>query len=229
MPTQCPSGTHYVRAHDRDGYIRYDGVEVSPTKVSSHCRSNSSAYNKWIDKFIDSSPAKWPHITERFSKWTEAEKYKIIRAIEKLPEFLWRDSKRKIYRANKSAEGKNPSTSSSKHLVVYDTAFTDKHDLSMVLAHEFAHELYDQDSQLAKDYGLAMGWGAKRVRGKVLKIQRKSGYVDEDGKISAEEDFANNLEYFLFDPKKLKASSEPAYNWMRWKYGEKIKPISKSN
>lgn len=49
----------------------------------------------------------------------------------------------------------------------------------------------------------------------------------KDGKLSAEEDFANNMEYYLFNPNKLKAISTPAYNWIKGRFGEQIKPIKK--
>lgn len=37
----CPKGEHWVSSHDRNAYYRYDGVFVSATKVTGHCRAKS--------------------------------------------------------------------------------------------------------------------------------------------------------------------------------------------
>lgn len=60
-------------------------------------------------------------------------------------------------------------------------------------------------------------------------VGRESGYVEEDGKSSREEDFANNIEHFLYDSDKLKKITPSAYDWIKKHYGEqfKLKEIKK--
>lgn len=66
----CPKGTHFVKEHFRHGYKRFDGSVVSPTTVKAHCRTNSFAFEKWFQNFVDFAPAKWPH-KENFKEWNE--------------------------------------------------------------------------------------------------------------------------------------------------------------
>ncbi len=40
---------------------------------------------------------------------------------------------------------------------------------------------------------------------------------------SIEEDFSKNIELYLFEPAKLKATNPAVYNWIRRKYGAKFK------
>ena len=54
-------------------------------------------------------------------------------------------------------------------------------------------------------------------------IQRKDGYVEEDGKISPDEDFANNVEYFLLESEKLKMITPHAYTWISKHFGANFK------
>ena len=39
--------------------------------------------------------------------------------------------------------------------------------------------------------------------------------MDNDGKLSADEDFANNIEYFMFDPDQLKVTSPQIFGWIQ--------------
>lgn len=42
--------------------------------------------------------------------------------------------------------------------------------------------------------------------------RRKSGYIESDGMSSADEDYANNLEHFIYNSDNLKAITPSAYN-----------------
>ena len=52
---------------------------------------------------------------------------------------------------------------------------------------------------------------------------RKSGYIEEDGKLSHEEDYANNVEHFLYDPDNLKKVTLNAYDWIKKHFGGDFK------
>lgn len=43
-----------------------------------------------------------------------------------------------------------------------------------------------------------------------------------DGKESPTEDFSNNIEYFMFDVKKLKTFNPSIYEWIERTYGDKL-------
>jgi hypothetical protein len=47
--------------------------------------------------------------------------------------------------------------------------------------------------------------------------------VDPDSANSVEEDFSNNVEFYLFNPSKLKDVSPGAYNWIQSHFGAKFK------
>jgi hypothetical protein len=61
-----------------------------------------------------------------------------------------------------------------------------------------------------------------RILAHELTLGRK-GIVAEDCRVSPEEDFANNIEYFLFDSKTLKEKSPKVFEWLSKKYGDKLK------
>ena len=52
-------------------------------------------------------------------------------------------------------------------------------------------------------------------------ISRKDGFIKDDGRISPEEDFANNFESYLFYPEKLKSVTPTAFDWIKESF-EKI-------
>lgn len=56
-----------------------------------------------------------------------------------------------------------------------------------------------------------------------VRISRGTNFVKPDGKISPAEDFANNVEYFLYDPKKLKDVTPHAYTWIKNHFGDSFK------
>ncbi len=53
-------------------------------------------------------------------------------------------------------------------------------------------------------------------------ISMREGFVEEDGKEGPNEDFSNNVEYFLFEPSVLKIRSPKVYEWFSGKYGDKL-------
>lgn len=73
------------------------------------------------------------------------------------------------------------------------------------------------------------GWTVTLEGRKIISTRRKTGFVEEDGKTSIQEDFANNIEYFLYNPDKLKSLTPSIYNWIKTKYGEKFKIKRNSN
>ena len=73
------------------------------------------------------------------------------------------------------------------------------------MSHEFAHQI-----ELEPD-------------GKIYWARRKESYIEDDGGSSHEEDYANNLEHFLYNPDKLKKVTPEAYAWIRKHFGESFK------
>lgn len=224
ISTSCPPGEHFVKTHNRNAYTRADGTFVKAATISSHCRKQRESDNYWLTKFESYRPIDWPHNNEILTPWTVEEKERVLDALCELPEEIWKNSEYKIYRMKQSKDGQNPATSAKDILVLYDSAFKYRNTLSRVLAHEFAHEIYGNLSiSDSKDYRFATNWFEVNKNGKRLLLARKDGFVADDGRVSPEEDFANNLEFFLFDTKNLKFKTLNAYNWIENHFGDKLK------
>ena len=48
-------------------------------------------------------------------------------------------------------------------------------------------------------------------------------YVEDDGKEGPDEDFSNNIEYYLFKPDQLRSKSPKVYEWIRKRYGDSFR------
>lgn len=226
----CAAGEHWVRAHHRRAYYRADGTLFSATNVSAHCRFNSKSFEFWNLKFSNERPSDWPHAREVSKAWTEEEKEKAIEALDQIPEQLWSASIRGILRMDQSRMGKdNPATwADDGNLVIYNSAFhrDPKRPLARVFAHELAHQQFkdlsvdDRNGYLTTSNWFFVGGGKK---GRKIVVSRNDGYVSEDGRISPDEDFANNVEYFLFEPSVLKAKVPHIDNRIRQHFGVKFK------
>jgi len=222
---QCGDGAHWVRAHHRRAYYRGDGTFVKATEVSAHCQNNQQSYGMWREKLKDGFPKRWPHHSEKSTKWTEEEIERVLEALDGIPKELLSGTINAIYRLKKSDQFPNPATWGSGVIALYDTAFNENRNLARVLAHEFSHEKYDDFSdQERQDYRRETGWKRYKLPdGREVDVPRLFGYVEEDGKLFPSEDFANNVEYFLFDPGKLKEETPKAYNWIQKHFGDKFK------
>jgi hypothetical protein len=97
--------------------------------------------------------------------------------------------------------------------------------LLRILAHELAHELYENlTKEELSSYKATMNWiEIKNTKGTDVTIDRGSGFVAEDGRIGPEEDFANNVEFYLFENSRLKSVTPNAYEWLKNRFGDNFK------
>lgn len=181
----------------------------------------TKAYEFSKERFKKGLPSGWPHIIEKAGAWTDEERERVVEALEDLPDILLSDKVDGLYRLKRSKDYPNPASSSDGILVIYDSAFDSSRNLAEILAHELSHQnflsLSDKEQQ---DYRRATGWHMKLEPNGIIDWEgRKDGYIEEDGKISYQEDYANNLEHYLYDPDKLKEITPSAYNWIRKHFG----------
>lgn len=216
-PGICESDEHWVASHSR---VRNGQTEF----VRGHCRANPNGFQFWNPRIRDGKPSAWPWKQERSKKFSNRERERLLDALGKVPGELWLKYLDGIYRMEISKDGKtNPATSGGKMIVLYDNAFNAKTNLLRVIVHELAHEVYRAMSPLELDsYMMATGWRTPPTGMKGW-IQRKDGYVASDGKFSPAEDFANNVEYFLFEAQKLKRTTPHAFRWIEKYFGDKFK------
>lgn len=222
---ECPPGHYLVRGHPRIGYVRSDGAVFEPTTVRSYCKELTYAYEYLQKRFKKGVIKNWPHRIEKSGVWTESEKEQMIEALEGLPEFLLSDRIEGLYRLKKSKDFPNPASHAEGIIAVYDSAFANPNRLERILAHELIHQSYkDLSEKERQDYRRATGWKLEiEPDGNFYWVGRKDGYIADDGKASHEEDFANNLEHFLYEPDKLKKVTPSAYEWINKKYRNKLK------
>jgi hypothetical protein len=222
----CPPGQHWVNAHHRRAYIRANGTPVSASHVQAHCQTNPPSYAVWSDRLKAGMPPRWEHKGEKLKPWTEEERERVLEALADLPDLLLGLPVQGIYRLSKSdPDSENPGAGHGSDIALYDAAFSSDQNLSRVLAHELAHVLYDRFTQLdARAYNVAARWKVTRTpnRNQVF-IPRMDGFVEEDGAEGPNEDFSNNIEYFLFNSKILLEKTPKVYDWIRKRYGEKFK------
>lgn len=176
---------------------------------------------------MDSKVANWLPSKEKQKKWTTEERERMLAALSVLPEALLLDSVKKIYRFEKSQNyDQNPASGQDGILGIYDSAFAKNSNLSRILAHELAHELYRQIPDAnTETYLKASGWliVIDPLTRRKTAYPNRDQYVEEDGPESDTEDFSNNIEYFLFNPDRLQKVTPGAYNWISKKYGDKSK------
>ncbi|MNJ92605.1 hypothetical protein D3C87_102780 [compost metagenome] len=221
--SKCPEGQYWVIGHHRSSYVKADGTLVAATNVRAHCKTYSKVYTEWNSKFKNTPPLGWPHKSEVFKNWTVEEKERALEALGQLPEELWNKKVLGIYRSSKSRESPNPATSADGIIVLYDEAFGKTSNLSRVLSHELSHQAYtDLSKEQREDYGFTTNWFSLD-KAKDKYISRKDGFVQDDGRESPEEDFSNNVEYYLFAPNELKKITPHAYRWIENHFGDKFK------
>lgn len=192
--SKCPSGQYFVNTYKRNAYHRTDGTFVKETTVSAHCRTNHF-FNPLKLVFKDKMPAGWPFQLEIFKSPSENEKKEIESAINSLPKTLKNLGELRIFRAVKSAFPDNHSSSGPDEsiIVLYDSVF--KFGLKQALGHEMAHVLYSHlDANEKEEYQAISKWN--EIAKDVFQTPRTL-FSESDGKLSPEEDFANNVEHFL--------------------------------
>jgi hypothetical protein len=224
---QCPPGTYHVRSHLRSAYYRADGTFVKATHVSESCRGKNAVYDTWAFRLKSGFPPGWENKTERPTQWTEEQRERVLEALGELPEALRKASLKGIYRLSKSIFHPNPASDDNEGIMVlYDSAFDKGQRLARIVAHELAHETYvalGRSSQTS--YRKALGWKFEYEpeSRKFLYKERAGNFVADDGRQGPMEDFANNLEYYLFEPNVLKGKTPKAFDWMKKHFGDKFK------
>lgn len=75
-------------------------------------------------------------------------------------------------------------------------------------------------------YRTTVGWTKYKFdikSGNFFYEGRSGDFVAADGRQGPREDFANNLEYYLFEPNVLKQKTPRAFDWIKKHFGDKFK------
>ncbi len=198
LPSDCTKLEVWVRDHGKvtgnwSAYCRIRRGQIS-----------SKAYHYIAPKFKAGLPKEWVFPEERLSDWHSKDVATILWAIEKIPEQLWSEQLKGIYRMSRSMDFPNPGMYMAGHIVLYDSAFQNEEYTARVLAHELSHARFRNFSEaLRLEYQKKTGWKNK---------DRK--YLSEDCEESIDEDFAKTVELYIFEPLSLKKVNESAYGWV---------------
>jgi hypothetical protein len=216
----CRPDEVYVRPHARDSYQKRDGTIYSAADVVGYCRQKSQSATL-VKHLKNGKPVGWPHKNEKFVNWTKDEIELLVKALANLPIKI--SSLPIFFRAKTSIVAGNPAASMSGIIVLYDKAFDNSIDLSRIIVHELAHELYRSKKPLElREYESVAKWIRLDNSDKPFRVGR-SQFVAPDGDQSPDEDFANNLEFYVYEPLKLKLKNPEIYVWFEIGYGDKIK------
>jgi hypothetical protein len=152
-------------------------------------------------------PKNWPNKLEKFKRWTAKEKMEFDLILKSLPSVLTQVGELKIHRSSQSKWPENGATTAPEEniITVYDNA--SKYGLKKVITHELSHILWKNlDRNSRKKYFSDAEW-ALNSKGEV--INQRAVISEEDGRLSPEEDFANNVEHFITN-KNYKQKLTPA-------------------
>lgn len=176
----------------------------------------------WKEKIKTGRPAKWDIPGEVTAEWTEPEKKRLLDLLNRMPEELKATPFDGFYRMKKSVDPINPATTADdgKSIAIYDRAFANPFfSTSRVIAHELGHVIYLSFTESERrNYGIAMKWPMSRNG----LLSRPGGFISSRAKDSVDEDFAENIDAFLFESDKLKDVVPTAYQWISRKFSKKF-------
>ncbi len=179
-------------------------------KPKKYCKLNSY----WTKKL--SNPA------DPFKNFNKQDLSDVRRALSRLPNSFNPSKLKGIVKGTKPVDFTaliTEATSTDEFVVLYPRAFNNPKILDRVIAHEVVHVLVQEEWKgLFESYKKDVGWNTNKGY-----EDRKGEFIEADSKMSADEDFANNIEYYLFEPNKLKSKSSQIHNWIQKKMGNKLK------
>lgn len=194
----CAPDEVHVREQWINAYTKEDGTSISAHSRSEHCRKV-----KGHNFFQDSSSKEFRNFKGNFKSWNSSEKNLLNSELGKLPPWLKKYKIANFLRAN-IHEGnlKNPALTypDSKTIILFDSFFNSPDKQSIIL-HEISHiATWDIDPTELQNFFVSNGWIYKR--GKSPKPPQK--VIIPDSSHSPSEDFANSVEIYYSNPKRLK-------------------------
>jgi hypothetical protein len=170
-------------------------------------------------KLKNNPPKNWHPRIEKSKKWETGEIRRVVQALEVLPDNLKAMTKA-IYRMDSSMFGDNPGRETEEGIALYDSAFGQKYILGNVVAHELSHSWFKKLSQTELTSFLKAAQWRKETASSLFRVGRpKELFLNDHGRESPGEDFAIDVEYYLFYPEQLKRVTPRVYEWLGDQYG----------
>lgn len=190
------------------------GTFSCPSRCESYCRKKlDCTLDSFWHKRLNSNPSP-------FKPLTGNEKELVINALSKLPKTFRPRSLKAIVKASGSdpLSRSNPASSSDEFIILFPATFSSNIPIDRVLFHEMIHQMsLNEWSKTLSDYKKAVQWADNSP------TPRAGEFLDPDGRSSAEEDLANNVESYVFEPEKLKLASIKIHSWIEKNLKSQIK------
>jgi hypothetical protein len=201
----CLPNEIHIREQWIDAFTKDDG-----TKVSAHLRSEHCRELKGVNYFQDSSSKEFRSFKGKFKEWNSVEKILLNNELEKLPLWLRKYKVSNFLRASvHEGNPNNPALTfpDSKSIVFFDSYFK-SHDKSYVLLHEISHiAIWDVDPGELQNFLVSNGW----VYGRGESPKPPQKLIIPDSSHSPSEDFANSIEMYYSNPKRLKEFNSKSF------------------
>lgn len=203
-------------------------VDLGTFNCTSRCyelcrpKTTCGDYRKMLTTiFSDVPPQAWDEVSEKTKPWKISERKLAIKSVLSLPRKLIEKSAFKIHRMPIAKFKKNPAATKGHDISLYDAAFRSGTPLARILAHEAAHVYWnDMKTSEVEAYRIAANWIRLVPSQKLVPGRAAKTFTEPDGMLLMTEDFANNVEYLLFDPDKLKKLTPSLFQWFRATLGD---------
>jgi hypothetical protein len=201
----CGKDEVFITGHHVEGYVRSDGAKVESYYRKSYCRKIEK-FNYFTDQDSNLSEA----YKIKFKKWKKSEHKLIEDLLGQLPAWLKRNKLSKILRSSIiQGQARNPALiiPKTKTMIISDNFFARKNKKA-VLIHEMSHiAVLDVDPSLLLRFFKVGGWSYTKGRNP----SPPDKVIMDDSADSPSEDFANWVELYYTNAKKLKTFNEKQY------------------
>ena len=201
----CRVDEIFVTGHHVKEYVRLNGVKVESYYRKSYCRKIER-----LNYFSNKDTKLSKKFKTKFKKWKKIERKLIEDLLKELPPWLKKYKLRKILRSSViQGQINNPALiiPSSKTMIISDNYFKRKNQKG-ILIHEMSHiGVLDIDPILLLKFLKVGGWSYT----KGSNPSPPDKVIMDDSVDSPSEDFANWVELYYTDPKKLKTFNDKQY------------------
>lgn len=204
----CGPHEIYVRGQLIQSYKKADGTKVSAHFRKPHCRQLTQ-----FNYYQDSTTQTFKKIKTNIKKWKPEEKKVVDEYLSKLPEWLKKYKLGEQLRGDVGGNAHNPAVGIplTKTIIIFDKFFEVSNKLD-VLIHEVGHlTILDLTKEEMLGFANASGWIINREKG--IKTPPKI-LVIPDSSESVSEDYANHIEMYYSDPKKLKKINPTSFSYI---------------
>lgn len=216
---ECKWWQSKVKSHDVKQHKR-NGVSVSEHPRQEHCREIWKNSDKIISTFENSVPSNWTK-EEKFKAWSQKDIREVLKAYEKLPEWLLNLHKSFHRAATSSKSAKNPAASdkTTDSVTIYDE-FYKRSNKEAIVGHEMAHLLYKKTShEDIITFTELADWTLKVEGNQVFEVPPDKVII-QDSIVNKEEDFANLVEIYFTDPSKLKNHNPKLFEFFQKRFSK---------